>query len=157
MGANNRPIPSRDIARSRRISGCSLDDLCERVAVPTVADWELTVTNTEMAQHAQLRIDTGLEIYFCDPQSPWQRGTNDNTNGLLRQYFPKGPNLSRHSRDGLDAVALHSTRDLARPSDERHPPRPSTSSYSRPDKAAHTVQFKAAFGLWLSARRWLGW
>ncbi len=59
----------------------------------------------EMAQHAQLRIDTGLDIYFCDPQSPWQRGSNENTNGLLRQYFPKGTDLSQHRADELSAVA----------------------------------------------------
>jgi IS30 family transposase len=59
----------------------------------------------ELAQHAQLRIDAGLEIYFCDPRSPWQRGSNENTNGLLRQYFPKGTDISRYSEDELDAVA----------------------------------------------------
>jgi transposase, IS30 family len=59
----------------------------------------------EMAAHAQIALDTGLEVYFCDPHSPWQRGSNENTNGLLRQYFPKGTNLAVHSKQHLDAVA----------------------------------------------------
>jgi IS30 family transposase len=58
-----------------------------------------------MAQHARLRVEIGLPIYFCDPHSPWQRGSNENTNGLLRQYFPKGTDLAKHSTNDLDAVA----------------------------------------------------
>jgi IS30 family transposase len=59
----------------------------------------------EMAQHARLKIDAGVQVYFCDPHSPWQRGTNENTNGLLRQYFPKGTDLSVHSAEAIEAVA----------------------------------------------------
>ena len=59
----------------------------------------------EMAAHKRFTLETDIDVYFCDPSSPWQRGSNENTNGLLRQYFPKGTDLSSHSQTKLNAVA----------------------------------------------------
>ena len=60
----------------------------------------------EMAKHKAFSVATNVNVYFCDPHSPWQRGTNENTNRLLRQYFPRGTDLSRYSQSDLDEVAL---------------------------------------------------
>ena len=59
----------------------------------------------ELSAHAQFKVETGIPVFFADPQSPWQRGTNENTNGLLRQYFPKGTDLSRWASEDIEAVA----------------------------------------------------
>jgi IS30 family transposase len=59
----------------------------------------------ELSAHAAFKVETGINVYFADPRSPWQRGSNENTNGLLRQYFPKGTDLSRWSAADIEAVA----------------------------------------------------
>jgi IS30 family transposase len=98
---NGPPLAGHGAEAVRDAIKASIVDLPEQLRQSLTWD-----QGSEMAQHAQLRIDTGLPIYFCDPHSPWQRGSNENTNGLLRQYFPKGTDLSKHSADDLSAVAL---------------------------------------------------
>lgn len=94
------PMPGHGAAAVRDAIALKISTLPDHLGKSLTWD-----QGTEMAQHAQLRIETGLEIYFCDPRSPWQRGTNENTNGLLRQYFPKGTDMSRYDERELDAVA----------------------------------------------------
>jgi transposase, IS30 family len=108
------PTPGRDGPRTKNgppVTGAGAEAVRDAIAaqlggLPEHLRRSLTWDQgAEMAQHARLKIDTGLQVFFCDPQSPWQRGTNENTNGLLRQYFPKGTDLARHSADDLTAVA----------------------------------------------------
>jgi len=93
------------------LAGRGAEDVRDAIAATIVtlpAQLRQTLTwdrGKELAQHAKLTIDIGVQVYFADPHSPWQRGTNENTNGLLRQYFPKGTDLACWDRDDLDAVA----------------------------------------------------
>lgn len=96
------PLPGRHTAEIARMK------LAELIAtLPLELRKSITWDRgSEMAQHAQFKIQTGVPIYFCDPQSPWQRGTNENTNGLLRQYWPKGADLRHLTQTECDDIAL---------------------------------------------------
>ena len=89
-------------------SATVVDALARHITrLPRVLQQSLTWDRgKEMAQHQRFTVDTGVQVYFCDPHSPWQRGSNENTNGLLRQYFPKGTDLRGVTQRQLDAVAL---------------------------------------------------
>lgn len=119
MGAANRSAIITLVERSSRfviLSRVPYDHRAERVAglltramerLPRLVARSLTWDQgREMAAHARFSVATGIPVFFCDPHSPWQRGSNENTNGLLRQYFPKGTDLSVHSQNDLDNVAF---------------------------------------------------
>jgi IS30 family transposase len=97
---NGPPVSGHDAEAVRDAIAAAILTLPEQLRRSLTWD-----QGAEMTQHPKLRIDTGLPVYFCDPQSPWQRGTNENTNGLLRQYFPRGTDLARHTAEDLAAVA----------------------------------------------------
>jgi IS30 family transposase len=97
---NGPPVTGAGAEQVRDAIGAAIRELPDHLRRSLTWD-----QGAEMAEHAKLKIASGVQVYFCDPQSPWQRGTNENTNGLLRQYFPKGTDLARHSAADLAAVA----------------------------------------------------
>ena len=90
----------------------------------------------ELTDHRRFTLTTNIEVYFCDPQSPWQRGSNENTNGLLRQYFPKGTDLSVYSQTHLNKVARQLNDGHGRPWDSKPPQRDFTPVLHRPVEPA---------------------
>jgi IS30 family transposase len=116
VGSNNSYIATLVERRSRLVLLVKVEDRNTATVVAALAhkmrqlpqELRRSLTwdrGSEMAQHREFSLATDMQVYFCDPQSPWQRGSNENTNGLLRQYFPKGTDLSVHSQRHLDAVA----------------------------------------------------
>jgi IS30 family transposase len=123
VGKNNRSAIGTLVERSTRFvmllhlpNGYGADQVQEAMIAATQRlpqtiwkslTWDQGV---EMSGHAQIKLATGLDIFFCDPGKPWQRGSNENTNGLLRQYFPKGTDLSIHDADYLEFVSVEMNR-----------------------------------------------
>jgi IS30 family transposase len=151
MGAGNRTAIGTLVERSTRY--CLLLHRPAGHAAAAVRDQMITTIGSlpamlrrsmtwdqgkEMILHADITRATQMAIYFCDPHSPWQRGSNENTNGLLRQYFPKGTSLARYTRADLDAVALELNDRPRQTLGWRSPAQALTQLLSNPDPAATT-------------------
>ena len=118
MGAGNHSAIGTLVERTTRFvmllhlpngrSAAAVREAMAEAVIKLPVDLRRSITwdqGIEMAEHARFSVDTGVQVYFCEPHSPWQRGSNENTNGLLRQYFPKGTNLAVHGSDTLQAAA----------------------------------------------------
>ena len=117
LGENGRSAVGTLVERSTRLvlllhlehgrSAASVDAAMRKTIATLPAELRRSITwdqGAEMANHTTFTVDTGIPIYFCDPHAPWQRGSNENTNGLLRQYLPKGTDLSKHTATELRAI-----------------------------------------------------
>jgi IS30 family transposase len=98
---NGPPLPGYGAITMKDALAATISSLPEQLRRSLT--WE---RGKELSAHAQFRVETGVPVFFADPHSPWQRGTNENTNGLLRQYFPKGTDLSRWSAEDVEAIAI---------------------------------------------------
>ena len=118
MGAKNRSAVGTLVERSTRFAlllhlpdgktAAGVNEAMKVAIADLPAELVRSITwdqGSELNQHRQFTVDTGVQVYFCDPHSPWQRGSNENTNGLLRQYMPKGTDLSVHSAEDLARIA----------------------------------------------------
>ncbi len=134
VGANNRSFIGTLVERQTRFvlltylgADATTETVCAQIAnqigrLPQQLRLSLTWDQgKEMAGHLNFTVATGVQVYFCDPHSPWQRGSNENTNGLLRQYFPKGTDLAIHDQNELDRVAAQLNRRPRQTLDWRNP------------------------------------
>ena len=149
MGAGGKSVIGTLVERTSRFclllhlpTGATADKVRDRMievigALPAQIRRSVTWDQGhEMARHAEIAVAADIDIYFCDPHSPWQRGTNENTNGLLRQYFPKGTDLSVYPAEILAGVAAELNARPRKTLGWKTPARALAEILSRPDETA---------------------